>query len=124
MFTPSKTDTWIGLNIQGDVGPYTMYTSIRGQIVAFPRVPPLSPPSPSQEAIREYFRQAAREWRALTAEERAGWAKLAQACNLGITGYNLWTHYVRAPNYDSLVVLERRAGFSVTRPPAIEADEE
>lgn len=116
MHSLTKADNWLGLNIQGDIGPYTMYTSQRGQMVCFPRVPPLNPPSPIQEALRDVFRQWAEAWSTLSRAEKAAWATLAWRCNLGITGYNLFCHYARSPNYQSLIALERRAGITVTRP--------
>lgn len=119
MFTPTRADNWLGLNIQGDIGPYTMYTSQRGQMVVFPRVPPLNPPTPSQEAMRDVFRQAAAKWRTLSKQQKAEWAELAWRANLGITGFNLWTHYFRSPNYASLEALELRTGITVTRPTAV-----
>lgn len=108
--------TWIGLNIQGDIGPLTLYTSQRSKIVGFLRAPPLNPPTAVQESIRELFREAARQWRALSRAEKDDWAELAARLNAGITGYNLWTHFVRTPNFDALAVYEQRAQITVTRP--------
>jgi len=107
---------FIALNIQGDVGPITTYTSQRGKVVTFPRMPPLNPPTPIQEIIRARFQNAAIQWRALTANQRAQWNVLADRCNLGITGWNLFTHFACTGNFDGLRPLELRAQITVTRP--------
>lgn len=112
----SETVQFIALNLQGDIGPITCYTSQRGKVVTFPRVPPLNPPSPTQEVIRERFRQSAVLWNALTPQQRAAWLTLADRCNLGITGYDLWTHYAICQDFCSLDPLERFAGITLTRP--------
>lgn len=112
----SQDAKWLGLNLQGDIGPITFYTSARGKAVAFPRVPPLNPPTLLQEIIRERFRNAANQWRSLSPLQRSQWLELADACNLGITGFNLFTHFACTGNFDGLRPLEQEAGFTVTRP--------
>jgi len=107
------------LSIQGDLGPITFYTDQRGQTVWYLRAPPLNPPTPIQLVIRARFESAAANWRALSSAERDAWLVLADACNLGITGYNLWTYFSIAPNFEGLTPLEQRAGFTVTRPPQV-----
>lgn len=109
--------TWLALNIQGDIGPLTLYTSSRGKIVGFLRAPPLNPPTPTQEAIRDIFRNAATQWRALTSDQRIAWRTVATRCNLGITGYNLWTWFYRARYAAGLRVLELKANITLTLPP-------
>jgi hypothetical protein len=117
MHNLGPSDTWIALNIQGDVGPLTLYTSARGKLVGFLRAPPLNPPTPTQEAIRDIFRDAATAWRALTRAQRADWKRLANRANLGITGYNLFTWYTRHRDYPSIHVLELKTGIEVALPP-------
>lgn len=109
--------SWIGLNVQGDIGPLTLYTSARGKLVGFLRAPPLNPPTPTQEAIRDIFRNAAALWRALTRDQRSEWKQLAERANLGITGYNLFTWYTRHRDKPAIEVLELKTGITVTLPP-------
>lgn len=116
MHNLGPSSTWIALNIQGDIGPLTLYTSSRGKIVGFLRAPPLNPPTATQEAIRDIFRNAATQWRALTSPQRADWRTVAQRCNLGITGYNLWTWFYRSRELDSIRVLELKAQITLTLP--------
>lgn len=108
---------WIALSIQGDIGPLTFYTSQRNKLVAFLRAPPLHPPTPTQEVFRERFRQAAAKWRAASPVTRALWKEAAERCNLGITGYDLWTWWCNAPQPDALRTIERQAGFTLPLPP-------
>lgn len=117
MHNLGPSDTWIGLNIQGDIGPITLYTSQRNKIVGFLRAPPLNPPTPKQEIIRDIFRTAATQWRALTTPQRTDWARLADRCNLGVTGYNLFTWYSYRRNYASLNTLQIKAKITLTLPP-------
>lgn len=109
--------TWLGLNVQGDIGPLTLYTSQRGKLVGFLRAPPLNPPTPKQETIRDIFRNAATAWRGLTTGQRVQWRTVADRCNLGITGYNLFTWYFRKRHYPGIQVLELKAQISLTLPP-------
>lgn len=102
--------------ITGDIGPLTFYTSQRAKLVAFPRAPPLNPPSPTQEIIREYFREQATAWRNLTNDQRAQWLEAAKRCNLHITGYNLWCWFYRSRNEQQLQTIERQSGITLTRP--------
>lgn len=111
-----KESRWLGMYITGDIGPLTFYTSQRAKLVAFPRAPPLVPPSTLQETFREYFRQAATAWRGLTNDERANWLEAATRCNLAIHGYDLWTWYYRTRADDELRTIERQSGLSLTRP--------
>jgi len=116
MHTLGPNDNWIGFNIQGDIGPLTLYTSARGKLVGFLRAPPLNPPSPTQEAIREYFRQCAAEWRSLSTDQRNQWLQAARRARISIGGYNLYTWFWRTRNEDQLATIERQSGITLDRP--------
>lgn len=107
----------LALNLQGDIGPITFYTSSRGKMVAFLRAPPLNPPTAKQETIRDIFRNAASQWRALTPGQRTEWQQVADRCNLGITGYNLFTWYSHKRHYPGIQPLEEKARITLTLPP-------
>lgn len=111
----STTSSWrlIGWNIQGDLGPVTTYTSQRGALVVFPRSPPLAPPSPGQQAMRNVWRAAAQLWRQLPNEQRARWKNLAERARLRMHGYALFVYYVRTADDATLSTLERRTGITV-----------
>lgn len=84
---------FLGWNTQGDLGPWTFYTSRRGNLVFFPKAPPLSPPTPDQVHQRNRFRLAAKAWQALIPAFRERWNTAAVAAHLRIHGYDLWTYY-------------------------------
>lgn len=107
----------LGINVQGDIGPMTCYTSRRRKLVVFPRAPPLVPPSHTQEILREFFRNCARTWRASGPTNRAQWQLACDRANLWISGYNLWVWYSRTKEESGLQTIERQAGFTLTRPP-------
>lgn len=111
-----KESRWLGMYVTGDIGPLTFYTNQRARMVAFPRAPPLCPPTQTQEVFREYFRTQATAWRALSTDQRQQWLAVARRCNLAISGYNLWTWYYRHRQTDELATLERQAGITLTKP--------
>lgn len=111
------TRTWLGLSVQGDLGPLTIYTDKRAKTVFFLRAPPLNPPSPIQEYLREFFTQQAASWRASGRANRDNWQRAARAANLGISGYCLWVWFARTRDEGSLRTIERQSGRTLTRPP-------
>lgn len=107
----------LGLNVQGDLGPLTWYTSGRGKFVWYPRAPPTEPASPIQAQLRAEFTAAAATWRSLTSDQRSNWELASQRARLRINGYNLWVWYSRVRNRQQLASIERAAGLSLTLPP-------
>lgn len=107
---------WIGLSAQGDLGPLTIYTDKRGKTVFFLRAPPLVPASPTQEVMREFFRNAASQWRKTTRANRDAWQRAANRCSLGISGYNLWVWYLRHREEKVIETIERQSGETLIRP--------
>jgi hypothetical protein len=90
--TDNKILAVIGFNCTGDLGPWTLYTSSRAQIVFFPRMPALNPASPKQMTQRAKFVTAALAWQSLTAAQRAQYRAAEQRGSLKITGYNLFVY--------------------------------
>lgn len=111
-----RSKIYLGLNVQGDIGPMTFYTSKRNKLVGFLRAPPLNPPSEKQETMREFFRTCARAWRASGAANRQQWQQACDRCNLWISGYNLWVWFSRTRNESALRTIEQQSGLSLTRP--------
>lgn len=85
---------FLGFNTQGDLGPWTFYTSKRKGLIFFQKSPPLEPPSRKQIHQRNKFRLTGMIWRSLTPDQRDAWSRAAVAARLQITGYNLFTYYV------------------------------
>lgn len=111
-----KESRWLGMYITGDIGPLTFYTSQRAKLVAFPRAPPLHPPSALQEHFRESFQQAAAFWRSLNDAQREQWLEAARRCNLAISGYNLLFWYWRHRDAAELATIERQSRITLTKP--------
>lgn len=110
---------FLGFNTQGDLGPYTFYTSKRKGLVFFQKSPPLEPPSLAQIHQRNKFRITGFIWQALAAEQRATWLKAAHLADLQITGYNLFTYYVLTEDVAAIETVERLARVDLiplTRP--------
>jgi len=107
----------LGMNVQGDIGPLTMYTSRRRKLVVFLRAPPLNPPSQTQEIMRDLFRNYAAAWRAAGQAVRDQWKQATQRANLSLTGYQLWVWFSRTRDEPALRTIERQSSLTLTRPP-------
>lgn len=83
----------MGLNIQGDIGPWTCYRSRHKRFVMFLKAPPKQPPSLYQRLNHDRWKAAAEFWRHLTDSARSSWRQLAVAARLRITGYNLFVYW-------------------------------
>lgn len=112
-FTPEKVLMFLGLNIQGDLGPLTVYKSTRKKYVWFGKAPPLNPPSPTQAAMRNVFRLTAMEWRSLTEEQRATWKSAAADAGLRCTGPALFLWWLRKRDNGALQTIARKARVSL-----------
>lgn len=104
---------FLGLNTQGDVGPWTFYTSKRNGLVFFAKAPPLEPPSRKQIHQRNKFRLIANVWRSLSPTQRATWLAAAQAAHLRITGYNFFLYYLMTRDAAAVRTVERLAHKSL-----------
>lgn len=98
---------FLGFNTQGDLGPWTFYTSKRQGLVFFVKSPPLEPPSPLQIHQRNKFRIAGMVWRSLTATQRKAWLTAATRAHLQITGYNLFVYYITRNDAPTIETVER-----------------
>jgi hypothetical protein len=108
-----------GLEIQGDVGPFTTYTSHRGRLVIFMKAPPKEPPSRAQVSQRNLFRIAGWSWTSMPPTEREDWQRAARAARLRISGYNLWVHWVCSHDLPTLRTVERTANVNLHLTPEV-----
>lgn len=111
--TDNKILAMLGFSATGDLGPWTLYTSERHQIVFYPRVPALNPPSVLQLIMRSRFTLAAQTWQMLTAQQRADWEKATRKLSMKITGYNLWVYWSTTSDKATLHTIERQAGLDL-----------
>jgi hypothetical protein len=103
----------LGLHPTGDLGPYTIYTTKRNRVVAFPKAPPTSPPTRPQQHQRDLFRLAACTWRAFLPARRAAWTSAARRAHLTITGYNLFVHAITTGRRDTVATVARQAKIAL-----------
>lgn len=100
---------YLGFNTQGDLGPWTFYTSKRKGLIFFQKAPPLEPPSPLQIHQRNKFRIAGAVWRALPPAVQRSWQVATIAAGLRITGYNLFVHWICIQDDSYINTVERQS---------------
>jgi len=113
--TPQLTQ-YLGFAAQGDLGPWTMYTSkAMGPhgIVIFAKAWLKDPTSPRQKAHRDRIRAAAAAWKALTPEARANWERTTKVLSIKLTGYNVFTHWWMIGDDKVIETLERQSGIQL-----------
>lgn len=104
---------YLGFNTQGDLGPWTFYTSKRKGLVFFTKSPPLEPPTLLQIHQRNKFRLAGYVWRTLPPDVQATWQAAAIAAALRITGYNLFVHWITKQDHEVIHTIERQSGINL-----------
>jgi len=107
---------FLGFNTQGDIGPYTLYTGKRRQLVIYLSTRPKKPPSSRQDHQRNRLRVLARLWQTLSAAEREAWELAVRAAHLRITGFNLYTYSVLRADRAAVHTIEQQSGISLTYP--------
>lgn len=93
---------FLGFNTQGDLGPWTFYTSKRRGLVWFTKAPPLEPPSFLQIHQRNKFRLVGLLWSYLDLQQKADWELASKQARLKITGYNLFTYWVMSGDEETI----------------------
>jgi hypothetical protein len=117
---PPSLFQYLGTNTNGDLGPYTFYTSHRKRLVVFPKTWPKDPATYHQTLYRNRWRHAAIRWHSLTPQTRADWRRLGKKANLTISGYNLYLAYILGKAAGTVRTCERLTGVNVianTGPP-------
>jgi len=104
---------FLGMNTQGDVGPWTFYTSKRNGLVWFVKAPPLEPPSRLQTKQRNRFRLVAAVWRSLGSQRREVWKVACERAYLQITPYNFFTYYLMSGDEHAVRTVENQSGTSL-----------
>jgi len=103
----------MGLNSQGDLGPWTFYTDKRKGLVYFVKAPPLEPPSLMQTSVRNSIRLAAYTWRSLQPTARENWELAAKRTHLKITGYNLFVFWLLRKEDAAIHTIERLSNIEL-----------
>lgn len=103
--------TYLGLKIQGDLGPFTCYTNKRGRVVWFLKAPPKEPPTWMQTLQRNIFSYVGWAWAALTPPQREQWELVAKKASLRITGYNLFSYWAITDDEPTIRTIEQQTGM-------------
>jgi len=97
----------LGWNMQGNLGPFTVYQNKHGKPVFFLTAPQKEPPSQARLTQRARFTAAATAWKTLDPAARNAWSLAARLARLRITGYNLWVWYQTKGDYPTIRTIER-----------------
>lgn len=111
--------SFLGLEISGDLGDYTMWRTRRGKVVCYPRTVPGEPASPAQQLHRQHFRESLARWQLLSKQEKHDYELASLRCSLPMTGHNLWIRWTFAGNLDEARTIERLSGITLTLPPEL-----
>ena len=117
---PPSIWQFIGVLTNGDLGPYTFYTSRRKRLVVFLKTWPKDPATYNQTLNRDRWRHASVRWKALDQSTRTAWSDLGRAANCNVSGYNLFIHYITGKGLLTIRTLQRNTGINVldaTGPP-------
>lgn len=113
---PPSIWQFLGVNTNGDMGPYTFYTSHRKRLVVFPKSWPKDPATYHQKLNRDKWRHAAMRWQSLPQSVRDDWKRLAKNANLTISGYNLFLHYITGKGTETVKTCQRLTRIDVLTP--------
>jgi len=105
--------TYLGLKIQGDLGPFTCYTSKHGKVVWYLKAPPKEPPTWEQTIERNIFWYVGRAWASLTQPQREQWETVAKRASLRITGYNLFSYFAITDDEPVMQTIERQTKMTL-----------
>lgn len=107
---------WTGILSNGDIGPYTLYTSARKRFVIFLKTWPKDPATYNQTLNRNRWRHAATRWRSLTDDTRSRWQQLSKKGTCTVTGYNLFIYYILGHDRKVIQTLQTRTGIDAMTP--------
>ena len=111
--------TFLGLEISGDLGDFTMWRTRRGKIVCYPRTVPGKVPSVSQQNHRQHFRESVQRWNLLTKQQKADYESASLRCSLPMTGHDLWIRWTFAGCIGEAQTIERLARVALVYPPEL-----
>lgn len=104
---------FLGWNTQGDLGPYTFYTSKRKGLVWYDKAPPTCPPTQLQLLQRSRWTAAAQAWTAASPATREAWNLATTRAHLRIGGLNLWMYHQLSYDTPAIQTIERQTGLTL-----------
>ena len=108
----------LGLRVDGDIGPWTVYTDRYGRKKWFLYSPPTKPATTAQLNWRDRFRNAQASWSALTPDEKAALELAVNKASLCLTGQNLWISAILKSRQQSYLAVERQTGITLPSLPS------
>jgi len=109
----------LGIQVQGDLGPWTIYTDRKGRKKWFLYSPPTKPPTPNQLVARNRFRTAVLNWKALTAEQKFNLEEACRRLSLCITGQNLFVSTQLTHKQTAYATVARQSRLTLPEAPTI-----
>lgn len=113
---PPSIWQYLGYLTNGDMGPYTFYTSHRKRLVVFLKTWPKDPATYHQKLNRDRWRHAAIRWHGMPQETRDLWKELGMKAHLTISGYNLFIHYMMGKGTGAVLTCQALTGIDVITP--------
>jgi len=113
MYVKDRRLNFLGFRPTGDLADLTAYPTAQGQVVWFPKSPPLKPPSSRQIHQRLIFREAALGWNRLQQETRDDWNTAARRAHIYLTGYLLYMVWTLTPDRPAIRTIERLSGVTL-----------
>lgn len=113
---PPTLFQYLGFLTNGDLGPYTFFTSHRKRLVVFPKTWPKDPPTYHQTLYRQRWRHAALRWQRLPQSTRDLWRTMSLRANLNVTHYNVFLFYILGNHTQHIVTLQNLTGVDVITP--------
>lgn len=108
--------SYLGLIVSGDLDGITIYTDRYGRKTAFPKSPPLTPPTFIQLWQRNRFRLAMQTWTMLSRAERQAYVQCVKRLSLCMTSTSLWCGLSLQENLNLYTTIQRQYGQPLAVP--------
>jgi hypothetical protein len=105
---------YMGTDVWGDFGPWTIYRGKDGRAVWFLRAPPKKPPTAAVQYQRLRMKAVASWWAESPEDFKQEWRDLAVRCGARLTGFNLYVWYHLTSDLQTLTTLARQANIELT----------
>ena len=109
----------LGIEVQGDIGPWTVYTDRFGRKKWFLFSPPTKPATEKQVAQRNRFKTAQANWKNLTAAQKFDLEEACLKLSIVMTGQNLFISAQLTGKQDALQVIARQTNLNLPTAPIV-----
>lgn len=105
------------LKIQGDLGPFTMWTSRQMRVSYMIKEPPKREPSRAQVIQRDALRRAMLDWKRVPIEFRPNYELAGKLLHFTICGHNVFVACHMRGIWKDVDEMERLTGLRLPHPP-------